>query len=248
MELPFEPGVRRRIFLMRHAEAAYLDADGRIARDPREVPLTAHGRREAAAMGALLAPAHFDRAICSGLPRTVETAEIVMPDKRLPLERMPELEEVHSGRRGMGSSLTPRDVAYSIWEAERPDGRFLGGESYADLHKRVTAAVSRIVAQPSWRRLLIVAHGGVNRVILAWALGAPLGAMPRMEQDSGCLNVIDLDHDGDSNALLRTTVRALNITAGDPAKHDHWLTSLERQGQELAAVLDGAGRGPQRAS
>jgi len=248
MELPFDRGTRRRVYLMRHAEAAYLDVDGRIARDPRAVPLTAHGRREAAAMGALLAPAHFDRAVCSGLPRTVETAEIVLADKRLPLERVPELEEVRGGPRGPGIAVSARDVAYSIWEAERPDGRFLGGESYAELHKRVTGALERIVAQPAWQRLLLVAHGGVNRVILAWALGAPLAAMPRMEQDSACLNVIDLDHEGDSNALVRTTVRGLNITAADPAKHERWLTSLERQGQELSAVLGGAGRGPQRAS
>ena len=248
MDLPFERGLRRRIYLMRHAEAAYLDADGRMARDPREVPLTAHGRREAAAMGALLAPAHFDRAICSGLPRTVETAEIVLCDKRLPLERMPELEEVRGGRRGPGVSVTARDVAYSIFEAEREDGRFLGGESFADLHKRVTGALARIVGQASWERLLLVAHGGVNRVILGWALRAPLASMPRMEQDSACLSVIDLDHDADSNALLRTTVRALNVTAADPAKHERWLTSLERQGQELEQLLAGGGGGPQRAS
>ncbi|MFI5317871.1 MAG: histidine phosphatase family protein [Myxococcota bacterium] len=240
MELPFERGRRRRIYLMRHAEAAYVDADGRIARDPREVPLTARGRREAAGMGLLLAPAHFDRAVCSGLPRTVETAEIVLADKRLPLERVPELEEVRGGRRGAHAGApTARDVAHSIWEAERPDGRFLGGESFAELQRRVLGALELLVAQAEWRRLLLVAHGGVNRVILAWALGAPLASMPRMEQDSACLNVIDLDHDADSNALLRTTVRALNVTAGDPAKHDEWLTTLERQGKELEAILRG---------
>ncbi len=222
---------------MRHAEAAYLDADGRIARDPREVPLTAHGRREAAAMGALLGTARFDRAICSGLPRTVETAEIVLPDKRLPLERVPELEEVRGGRRADGRPVTPRDIAYSVWEAEREDGRFLGGESFTELRERVMGAVTRIVEQPAWKRLLLVCHGAVNRVILSWALGATLSAMPRMEQDSACLNVIDLDHDAESNALLRTTVRALNVTAGDPAKLERWLTSLERQGQDFAQML-----------
>src|SRR5258705_1333341 len=229
---------------MRCAEAASRDVDGRIAGARRTVPLAGHGRREEAAMGARLAPARFDRGICWGLLRTVETAEIVLADKRLPLERVPELEEVRGGPRGPGIAVSARDVAYSIWEAERPDGRFLGGESYAELHKRVTGALERIVGQPTWQRLLLVAHGGVNRVILAWALGAPLGAMPRMEQDSACLNVIDLDHEGDSNALVRTTVRGLNITAVDPAKHERWLTSLHRQGQELSAVLGGAGRRP----
>jgi probable phosphoglycerate mutase len=242
MELPFEAGHRRRIYLMRHAEAAYLDEDGRIARDPRAVPLTARGRREAAAMGALLAATHFDRAVCSGLPRTVETAEIVLSDKRLPLERVPELEEVRGGGPGGRGPITARDVAYSIWQAERPDGRFLNGESFVDLQKRVLGALDGLIAQPGWERLLLVAHGGVNRVILAWALGATLAAMPRMEQDSACLNVIDLDHDADSRAIARACVRALNVTAGDPAKHEHWLTSLERQGQELDAFLRAARR------
>lgn len=240
MELPFEAGHRRRIYLMRHGEAAYVDADGKMARDPRAVPLTARGRREAAAMGTLLAATHFDRAVCSGLARTVETAEIVLSDKRLPLERMPDLEEVRGGGAAGGAPITARDIAYSIWQAERPDGRFLNGESFTDLQKRVLGALDSLIAQPSWERLLIVAHGGVNRVILAWALGATLATMPRIEQDTACLNVIDLDHDGDSRAVARACVRALNVTAGDPAKHEHWLTTLERQGQELDAFLRGA--------
>jgi broad specificity phosphatase PhoE len=245
VELPFGSGRRRRIYLMRHGEAAYVDADGNMARDPRQVPLTARGRREAAAMGALLGPIHFDRAVCSGLARTVETAELALSDKRLPLERVPDLEEVRGGMRGtIDAPISARDVAYSLWEAERPDGRFLRGESYAELQARVMGALERLIAQSEWERLLLVAHGGVNRVILAWAMGAPLASMPRMEQDSGCLNVIDLDHDGDSGKLVRTCVRALNVTAGDPAKHEHWLTSLERQGQELDAFLRGATRRP----
>jgi probable phosphoglycerate mutase len=202
LDLPYERGTRRRIYLMRHAEAAYVGADGKVTRDPRTVPLSARGRREAAAMGELLGAVHFDRAVCSGLARTVETAELVLHDKRLPLERVPELEEVRGGRGQLGA-FQPRDVAYSVWDAARPDGRFLGGESLGELRARVMSAVERLVAQPSWSRLLLVAHGGVNRVILAWALGAPLESAPHMEQDSACLNVIDLDHDADSGALTR---------------------------------------------
>jgi broad specificity phosphatase PhoE len=221
---------------MRHAEAAYVGADGQVTRDPRTVPLSARGRREAAAMGELLGSVHFDRAVCSGLARTVETAELVLHDKRLPLERVPELEEVRGGR-DRPRPFQPRDVAYSIWDAARPEGRFLGGESFTELRVRVMGAVDRLVAQPGWKRLLLVAHGGVNRVILIWALGAPLESAPRMEQDSACLNVIDLDHDADSGALVRTLVRALNVTAADPVKNERWLTTLEQQAKDLEAAL-----------
>ena len=238
MKLPFETGRRRRIWLMRHAEAAYIDDAGRIARDSRLVPLSANGRGEAAQMAKLLAGACFDRAVCSGLPRTVETATIVLGGAGPALERVPALEEVRAGGPAApGRAFEPRDLAYALEEAADENARFLGGESFAELRARVESAVEVLVAEPGWSRLLLVCHGGVNRVILAWALGTDLRAAARLEQDSCCLNVIDLDRDDTDGRLLRTVVRTVNLTAGDPAKHERWLTSLEQQAQELERRL-----------
>ena len=223
---------------MRHAEAAYIDDAGRIARDSRLVPLSAHGRGEAAQMAKLLLGASFDRAVCSGLPRTVETATIVLGGAGPALERMPALEEVRAGGPGApGRAFDPRDLAYALEEAADENACFLGGESFAELRARVESAVEILVAEPGWSRLLLVCHGGVNRVILAWALGTDLRAAARLEQDSCCLNVIDLDRDDTDGRLLRTVVRTVNLTAGDPAKHERWLTSLEQQAQELERRL-----------
>jgi phosphoserine phosphatase len=47
----------------------------------------------------------------------------------------------------------------------------------------VLAAFERTLRGPEWRRLLLVAHDGVNRVILAWAAQAGLGALAAFEQD-----------------------------------------------------------------
>ena len=234
MKLPFESGRRRRIWLLRHAEAAYIDEAGRIARDPRLVPLSAHGRVEAAQMAKLLDGAEFDRAVCSGLPRTVETATIVLCGGGPKLEEVPALEEVRGGGAGaLARPFEPRQLAYALEEAQDENARFLGGESFAELRARVHSAVDALVAEPDWSRMLLVCHGGVNRVILAWALGVELRAAARMEQDSCCLNVIDLDRDEASGRLLRTVVRAVNLTAGDPVKHERWLTSLEQQAVQL---------------
>lgn len=239
MKLPFESGRRRRIWLMRHAEAAYIDEHGNITRDPRLVPLSAHGRAEAAQMAKLLEGAGFDRAVCSGLPRTVETAGIVLAGSGLELERVPALEEVRGGGAAASADrpFEPRDLAQSLAVANDAGARFLGGESFAELQTRVLGAVDALVADPAWSRMLLVCHGGVNRVILAWALGTDLRAAARMEQDSCCLNVIDLDHDDESGRLLRTIVRGLNVTASDPAKHGRWLTSLESQAQAFERRL-----------
>lgn len=239
MQLPFENGRRRRIWLMRHAEAAYIGDDGQITRDPRTVPLTAHGRAEAAGMAKLLEGTGFDRAICSGLARTVETAEIVLAGRGPALERDPDLEEVRGGVRGSEGlrAFSPRDLAHSMARAADDGARFMGGETFGELRVRVLAALQRILDDPAWSRLLLVCHGGVNRVILAWALGSDLRSAAHIEQDSGCLNVIDLDHDADSHALLRTVVRGMNLTAADPAKHERWLTTLEAQAQAFERRL-----------
>jgi probable phosphoglycerate mutase len=234
VKLPFENGRRRRIWLLRHAEAAYIDPAGRIARDPRLVPLSAHGRREAAQMAKLLDGADFDRAVCSGLPRTVETATVVLCGAGPKLEQVPALEEVRGGGAGsLGRAFEPRDLAYALEEAADENARFLGGETFAELRERVVGAVEALVAEQSWSRMLLVCHGGVNRVILAWALGADLRSAARLEQDSCCLNVIDVDHHADDGRTLRRVVRAVNLTAGDPVKHERWLTSLEQQAQLL---------------
>jgi broad specificity phosphatase PhoE len=50
----------------------------------------------------------------------------------------------------------------------------------------------------------VVAHGGVNRIVLLNAIGAPLAGMFNIEQNYGCLNIIDYYEDG------RATVKLLN--------------------------------------
>ena len=45
--------------------------------------------------------------------------------------------------------------------------------------------------------MLIVAHEGINRLVLSWACGRrPSARMGAFEQDTGCINVIDFDMDG----------------------------------------------------
>ncbi len=179
----------------------------------------------------LLAALPLDRALCSGLARTRETAEIVLEKHALSLGEDLRLEEVR--REGRAGAIAPADfalaLAYAFSDADRPDAAFLGGERLADLDRRVRDSIESLAADGSWRHLLVVAHGGVNRVVLAWALDTGLGAMARLEQDSACLNVIDLDSDPESGALRRTIVRLLNLTPGDLTKTSHWLTTLERQ-------------------
>jgi probable phosphoglycerate mutase len=227
MKLPFDGAIRRRIFLMRHAQAEYMRPDGTRAPDSRLVPLTAQGREEAVRMSRLLADAKFDRAICSGLPRTRETATIILGERNLPLEIVGDLAEIRGGDAVARASLSPVDYAYAMFRAAEPDACFANGEKFSAFANRVLPAFQSIVDDPNWSSLLLVAHGGVNRAILSHILGGGLASFGTLEQDSCCLNIIDFDVTPIAGSVLRRIIRGLNLTADDPVKLSHPLTTLE---------------------
>ncbi len=229
LPLPFDDLRRKRIYLMRHAEADYFDREtGRRRPDPRSVPLTANGRREAVAMADLMKDAEFDRAICSGLPRTVETATTVLGERALELEIVPQLEEIRGGTLEQRESMAPVDYAYTMFKAHEPDAAWALGERFVDFESRILPAFETILRATNWSKLLLVCHGGVNRAILNSLLGTGLKGYGFFEQDSCCLNVIDLDVHPSTGSVDRTIFRGLNITAKDPARTQSTYMSVER--------------------
>jgi alpha-ribazole phosphatase/probable phosphoglycerate mutase len=93
------------------------------------------------------------------------------------------------------------------WQARLDDivdYRIPGGDSFRDAAERVRPQLARLLAAHPGRNVALVAHGGVNRIILLDAIGAPLERVFSLEQDYACLNVIDYFADG------YRTVRLLN--------------------------------------
>ncbi|GAM09637.1 putative phosphoglycerate mutase GpmB [Geobacter sp. OR-1] len=74
--------------------------------------------------------------------------------------------------------------------------RVPGGENLLDLEARIMPAIERIVANHRGEDVLVVAHGGANRVVLLNAIGAPLSTLFNIEQSYCCLNIIDWFADG----------------------------------------------------
>ncbi len=223
---------RRRIYLMRHGHVDYLAkhvvAEGAI----NIVPLTTRGRLQAEAAGKALAHVKFDRAICSGYPRTHETASHVLAAQENPpaLEIEPGLVEIEGGK--MNPPPSSREELIERMKARfasagQPGATNLeGGEVYADAQTRAVGAITRLLSEPDWHTALIVAHEGINRLLLSWACGAGLNAMGAFEQDTGCINVLDFDLAPDG-AIGRTMIKSLNLTPYNWLKHGMNLTSLE---------------------
>jgi probable phosphoglycerate mutase len=234
---------RRRLFLMRHGHVDYF-APG--ITDPRTVPLTETGREQAAAAREALRSVEFDLAVHSGLPRTVETAAIVLEGREIKAHPEAGLEELKSGWLVAESreELAAR-LAFSFDDAHEKDARFLpDGESFEDAQRRITAAMARLIDENDWRTGLIVAHEGVNRIILGWACGGGLRTIGAFEQDLACINVIDLDITAREGApglqIERALLKAVNVTPYDYLKGGLPRTSLEH----LFGVDFGRGRPP----
>ncbi|HEY2071396.1 MAG TPA: histidine phosphatase family protein [Rhizomicrobium sp.] len=222
---------RRRIYLMRHGHVDYFGRHVRETGDIHTVVLTKRGRSEADAAGKALAHIKFDRAICSGLPRTKETAEIVLShNAHAPaLEIDPDLVELRGGKLGPVANreeLIAMMNAYFARAHEPGATNHEGGEIFTEAQARGAGAIGKLLATDDWHTALVVAHEGINRLILSWACGAGLHAMSAFEQDTACINIVDFDQYGEGGATRRL-IKAVNLTPYNFLKHGMNLTSLE---------------------
>lgn len=202
---------RRRLYLMRHGSVDYFQPDGTPV-PVDDVPLNRRGEDEARAAGELLKACGVrpDRVMTSGLPRTEQTARLVLAaaGQELTPEADAALQEIRPGR----LANIPRDDLRRAFLGtfESRDGevealRFLNGESVGELLDRVLPAFERWLARADWQCGLLVLHGGVNRALLSTALAGRRAFFGRIEQAPACINVLDIGADD-------VVLRAINLT------------------------------------
>jgi broad specificity phosphatase PhoE len=220
---------RRRIYLMRHGHVDYLAKHVVATGGINIVPLTNRGRQQALAAGHALAHITFDRAICSGYPRTKETADHVLMAQANP----PKL-EIDEGFVELPTGKFPpvknREELVTIMRARPKPGEARqlreGEEDPVLALERSLGSLKRTLKEPGWHTALLVAHEGINRIMISWASGMPPGMQGAFEQDTGCINVLDFDLTPDGE-IERSMIKAVNITPYNYLKHGMNLTSLE---------------------
>lgn len=226
--LPRSPR-RRRIYLMRHGAVTYFDGATGKPVLPEQVALNEEGQAQARAAGDAFqrAGVRFDRVIVSGLPRTVQTAELVLrhADQASTMPQVwPEWQEIRGGR----LADIPRDELVRAFTGLQQSPvaesqRFLNGESVGELLDRVLAGVARLRADPDWDCALLVLHGVVNAALLSHAVsGGQRLMLGSWVQSPACINVLDMG-EGPGDWLLRVS----NYAALAPLHADERSTTME---------------------
>lgn len=196
-----------KIYLFRHGETDWNKA--RRLQGQSDIPLNDGGRELAARTALALAQIPFDRAFASPLGRAVETARILLGDRKIPLETDDRLKEMHFGeyegadfdaakRPGSGHPLqdffcnpqcyVPPEGAESIQEA------MVRGRAF--LEEKI------LPLEGKCENILVVAHGALNRSILSavadiplerfWQMGLPNCAASILSLENGRFSVLEV--------------------------------------------------------
>jgi len=186
-----------RLYLIRHGQVANhyeYRYNGHF-----DVDITSTGVEQMTRVADFLASHTVDAVYSSDLQRTVKGGRII--GRRLGTEpvMVRALRELNLGRwegltRAEAVAKYPDDAGFSFQDLAT--SRIKEGESLIELRARVMPALEGILEKHKGETVCVVAHGGVNRVILSEAMRLPLENFFRIEQDYGCLNIIDYLEDG----------------------------------------------------
>ncbi|MFE3907142.1 bifunctional RNase H/acid phosphatase [Streptomyces sp. NPDC059153] len=197
--------------LLRHGETA-LTPEKRFSGSGGSDPeLSATGRHQAERIAqSLAARGTIEEIVSSPLRRCRETAAVVAA--RLGLEV-----RIEDGLRetdfGAWEGLTFAEVRerygpdLDAWLASAKAAPTGGGESFAEVARRVAATRDRLTARYAGRTVLLVTHVTPIKTLVRLALGAPPEAMFRMELSAASVSAVAYYSDGN------VSLRLLNDTS-----------------------------------
>jgi len=182
-------------YFVRHGESEGNAA--RIFTGHSDSPLTSRGRTQAAAVADELDKVKFDRIVSSDLSRSRDTAELIAKRRGIPVEVVPELREIDVGER------TGKTFDETVGMPDWNDDGFVawpGGETLDQVVARTLGAIERLTRESPGKTILVVGHGGVNRILLSHFQGI----LPKLDRTPGGNTNISVVHtDGKTHTVER---------------------------------------------
>jgi broad specificity phosphatase PhoE len=182
---------------MRHGEVA--NGGERRYNGHIDVDITGNGVEQMHRLAGLLEGKNVAAVYSSDLIRSTKGADII--SRRIGISFIP-LRELRERSVGAWEGLTAEEIKahfpdeYLLWRHDLLNYRPPGGECLHDVKDRILPVYRNLVAKHPDQEIALLLHGGVNRVILADALGLDMMNLFRIDQAFGALNIIDYFDDG----------------------------------------------------
>ncbi|MGY1741125.1 MULTISPECIES: bifunctional RNase H/acid phosphatase [unclassified Blastococcus] len=198
------PAVTTVTHLLRHGQTEHTPERRFSGRN--DLPLSAVGRAEAEAAAERAAALGVDVVVASPLRRTRETAEVVAARLGLPVLFDDDLVEMDFGDL---EGLTAEEARRTHPLAARRvftevDVAAPGGESIADVSRRVARARARVLREHRGRSVLVVSHVTPIKLLLAAGLDVDDAVVHRIFLSAASLSTVAWSTDG------RHSVRLVN--------------------------------------
>jgi alpha-ribazole phosphatase len=182
-----------RLWLVRHGEPA--EETRHRCYGSLDVGLSGKGRAQMAQVAQYLESESVAAIYSSPRARALESARILTHVHPCSLEMVADLREIDFGD---FEGLPYDEIAarypdlYRQWMETPTEVRFPNGESFCEMRTRVLRAFEAIRREREGQTVVIVSHGGVNRILIAWALQMPDHCLFRLAQDHAALNLLTL--------------------------------------------------------
>jgi len=182
-----------RLWLIRHGEPA--EESRHRCYGSLDFGLSETGRAQMAQVAEYLKAEPVAAIYASPQSRALESARILAAVQSCPFEVVADLREIDFGE---FEGLPYDEIAarypdlYRQWMETPTEVRFPDGESFSEMRVRVLGAFESIQRDQEGQTVVIVSHGGVNRILIAWALQMPDNCLFRLVQDHGAINLLAL--------------------------------------------------------
>ena len=202
------------IIIIRHGETEW-NKTGRF-QGHSDVPLSAEGRTQAAALGKNLAVDHVDMIYASDLTRAMETAAPLAQRFGLEVISDPQLRELNFGAwegRNFNDVNAENPNAMKNFYTDPEQADIPESEPFPEFQRRIAGRVREIVAQKRGKRIVIVSHGASIRILLADLLSMPIRSIWHLSQLNTAVNKIRFEDDGFAVVTLMNDTS--HLRAGD---------------------------------
>ena len=202
------------IIIIRHGETEW-NKTGRF-QGHSDVPLSAEGRAQAAALGKNLVVDHVDAIYASDLTRAMETAAPLAQRFGLEVISDPQLRELNFGAwegRNFNDVNAENPNAMKNFYTDPEQADIPESEPFPEFQRRIAGRVREIVAQERGKRIVIVSHGASIRILLADLLSMPIRSIWHLSQLNTAVNKIRFEDDGFAVVTLMNDTS--HLRAGD---------------------------------